>query len=68
MTCCGCGDNDEPDNQANSSSTPEDFDLLPQEYDPKYGSRAPLKQLFSNNCDCQFQVNQFYMTESSKVL
>lgn len=38
MKCCGCGDDDESDaTREHSSNNQEDFDLLPQDYDPKYG-------------------------------
>lgn len=48
MTCCGCGDNDEHDrDNEHSSNSQEDFDLLPQEYDPKYGSTLKAFKLQS---------------------
>lgn len=42
MNCCGCKDNDRRDTATDehSSNSQEDYDLLPQDYDPKYGSTS----------------------------
>lgn len=42
MTCCGSGDSEERDQEEHNDSTEDD--LLPQEYDPKYGRSDFLRQ------------------------
>lgn len=42
MTCCGDNDDRDREQEGNSSNSQEDFDLLPQEYDPKYGSKVKI--------------------------